>query len=448
MGARRPQSILPLHLRELESIVTPVKTFILSLSLIFLLSACGRNPESLNRKGVEALNAGEYSKAARLLEKAAEKTEGANASEIWGHAGLAAAHVKDRKGDAESFLLKALELDQGNLTANYNLGDLLIQQNRFDEAAIYLEQAAALGSAEALEALAGIALRQGNMDNAYSYLQQARARDENVRVLTTLAVAGKGQLSIDESRMLLQKAVTMDPNYAPAQLNLAALLDQHRLDPAQAASHYEAFLRILPEDEKVPLVHERLQIMLQRQADGDFSRPDPVRREVEALLDQASTAAAQDDKRSALQYCLRANAVAARAQRTDLRERSLRAAATLAPDSARAHFGLGQFLLSQNRQTEAMVSMEKAREIAPGLAMTLRPGILLATDLGRKEAATAMLQAAEQAGAANPDLLLEIGDLYAEALNNDRESKRVYNVILNGFPDYNQRAEVQARLNR
>ncbi|MDF3128772.1 tetratricopeptide repeat protein [Kiritimatiellaeota bacterium B1221] len=425
-----------------------MKTLLLSLTLAFLISGCGRNPETLNRKGVEALNAGEYSKAARLLEKAAEKTEGVAASEIWGHAGLAAAHVKDRKGDAENFLLKALELDPVNLTVNYNLGDLLIQQNRFDEASGYLEKAAALGSAEALEALAGIALRQGEMESAYSYLQQARALDENVRVLTTLAVAGKGQLSVEESRKLLQKAVTMDPNYAPARLNLAALLDQHRLDPAQAASHYEAFLRIHPDDVKVPLVRDRLQLMIQRQESGDFSRPDPVRREVENLLDQASQAAAQGNKMGALQNCLRANAVATRAQRTDLRERALRAASTLAPDSARAHFGLGQFLLSENRKTEAMVSMEKAREIAPGLQMTLRPSILLAAELGRKEAATTMLQAAEQAGAANADLLLDVGDLYAEALNNERESKRVYKVILDGFPGYDKRTDVQARWDR
>ena len=46
------------------------------------------------------------------------------------------------------------------------------------------------------------------------------------------------------------------------------------------------------------------------------------------------------------------------------------------------------------------------------------------------------------------DLLLEVGDLYAEALNNGRESRRVYQGLLDNFPAFSGRAAVQARLNR
>lgn len=424
-----------------------VKTFFLSLTVAFFFSGCGRSPESLNRRGVSALNRGESSKAARLLEKSARKSTGAETSDIWAHAGLAAARA-GRGGDAEEFLKRALEQDSSNAAANYNLGDLLIQQNRLEEAVPFLENAARSGETVALESLAGISLRKGDLDEAFDYLQQARARDENARVLTSLAVAGKTHFSVEESRELLQHAVTLDPRYAPAHLNLAALLDQNRLDPEQAAAHYEAFLRERPEDDKVPLIRQRLQIMRQRQESGEYSRPDPLRREVENLLDQASRAADAGDKNAALQYCLRAHATASRAERSDLRERALRASATLAPDSARANFGLGQFLLGQNRKTEALVSLEKARELAPGWPMSLRPAILLASELSQKTAAAKMLQAAEQAGAENPDLLLEVGDLYAEALNNERESRRVYQGILDNFSDYSGRATVQARLNR
>ncbi|MGA0368641.1 MAG: tetratricopeptide repeat protein [Kiritimatiellia bacterium] len=422
---------------------------ILTASLFLLLSACGRNPETLARRGIEALNEESYGQARHLLEKAGEKTGGERSADLWALAGLAAAR-SGRAGDAERLFMQALEIHPPHFEANYNLGELLIQQDRLEEAALWLnkEVFADTGRTEALEALAGIALRQQEFDAALEYLQQARTRGENARVLTSLAVAGKIKFSVEQSRDLLQQAVTMDPGYAPAQLNLAALLDQNRLDPAQAANHYEAFLRLRPEDDKVPLVRQRLQIMLQREASGDFSRPDPLRQQVEALLDQATRAAQAGNKALALQSCLQANALATRAQRTDLRERALRAAPSLIPDSARSHLGLGQFLLSQNRKTEAMISLERARELAPEWQMSLRPAVLLAADLGRKTSGTAMLRAAEQAGADNPGLLMEVGDLYAEALNDERESRRVYREILEKFPDYNQRAALEARLNR
>ncbi|WFB36677.1 tetratricopeptide repeat protein [Kiritimatiellota bacterium B12222] len=425
--------------------------FTLFISCV-LLSSCGRDPAALNRKAVEALNEGEAAKAMRLFEKAAEKaaekSEGSEVADMWAHAGLAAARA-GRGGDAEAFLMKAVEVSPSHVEANYNLGDLYVQQNRLDEAVRYLESASISSEGtEPLEALAAIALRQGKLDEAYTYLQQARVRDENVRVLTSLAVAGKQHLTVSQSRDLLQQAVSQDPSYAPAQLNLAALLDQNRLDPAQAMAHYQAFLRLEPEDDKVPLVQLRLQIMETREASGNFSRPDPERQEVEALLDQASEAAAAGNQSLAIQYCLQANAAATRAQRSDLRERALRAATTLAPDSARAQFGFGQFMLGQNRKPEAMQAFAAARSVAPGWPMTLRPAVLLAAELGRNTQATEFLVQAEAAGAANPDFLLEIGDLYAEALNNERESRRVYELILDGFPTYAQRAQVQARLDR
>jgi tetratricopeptide (TPR) repeat protein len=415
-----------------------------------MMGGCRRDADSLSRKGIEALNAGDSAKAVRLLEKAALKTEDpALAAHHWAAAGLAAARA-GRGGDAEMFLTQSLALDPQLFEANYNLGDLLIQQNRLDEAKPYLTKAAGAqpGRTEALESLAGIALRQGDLASAVDYLNQSRNRDENVRVLTSLAVAGKNQFAVEETRNLLQRAVTLDPEYAPAQLNLAALLDQNRLDPAQAQAHYEAFLRLQPEDDKVPLVRQRMQIMEARSASGELSRPDPLRKEVEDLLASASQAANAGDAAAVMQYCLRANAVATRAQRSDLRERALRAATTLAPDSARAHFGLGQFMLGQGRKTEALVSLEKAHALAPAWPMGLRPTVMLAAEMSQKTMAQQLLTSSEAAGAANADFLLEIGDLYAEALNLDKEAKRVYRGILDAFPDSSSAREAQTRLDR
>lgn len=423
---------------------------ILPLFLALLLSACGRNPDVLTQKGIKALNQGDVGKATSLLTKAAERSLGSEDEAYrWGAAGLAAARA-GRGGDAESYLAKALALDGQSFEANYNLGDILISQNRLDEAESYLFKAAEVDPSrtEALEALAGIALRRGDFDSAVEYLNRARNREESARVLTSLAVAGKENYSIEQTRSLLQQAVTLDPAYAPAQLNLASVLDQNRLDPAQAAAHYEAFIRLQPEDDKIPLVHQRLQMMESRVASGDVARPDPVRQDVEDLLTQAADAATRGESPLALQFCLRANAAATRAQRSDLRERALRAATTLVPDSARAHFGLGKFMLAQNRKTEALISFEKAQELAPGWPLLVRPSVTLAAELNQTTLADEMLKSSEKAGFENPDVLLEIGDLYAEALNDEKESRRIYQELLENFPDYEKLSDVQARLNR
>ncbi|MEX2381567.1 MAG: tetratricopeptide repeat protein [Opitutales bacterium] len=421
-----------------------------SCVLLLLLTACGRSSDSLARKGIEALNEGRTEKAARWLSRAAEKSpQEPEAADLWNYAGLAA-YRSDRIEEAEAAFERALELDPQHFEALYNYGDLLFREGREEEARPVLQNAAAadVTRSEPLEVLAAMALRNKEFEAAYDLLSRARAREENARVLTALAVAGVNQLPLSETRDLLQRAVTLDPTYAAAQLNLASILDQNRLDPEQAISHYEDYLRLESDDSKTALVRQRIQIMKTRQASGDFARPDPVRVEVEDLLAQAAAASRRGEETAVLQYCLRANATAARAQRSDLRERALRAATTLAPGSARAHVGLANFLNDQGRRQEALTHFRMAHTLAPAWPLALTSAVRAAADNGDHNQVRSLLETSREAGADSASLLLRVGDLYAEELNDPRQARKVYEIILDRFPDAPEVAEVQDRMAR
>jgi tetratricopeptide (TPR) repeat protein len=326
---------------------------------------------------------------------------------------------------------------------------LLLENNKPEKAISYLERAATADPArtEAQESLAKFALSQGDLTTAVEWLEHARSRKESARILNALAVARKNTAPVSETRDLLQKAVSMDPSYAPAQLNLAAVLDNNRLDPEQAMSHYEAYTRLMADkdDATIAQVRQRMQVMATRKDSGLYAQPDPARREVESLLEKAKTAASNGDPRTALVYCLQANAQASRNQRTDLKERSLRAAATLAPESPRGHFGLGQFLLSQDRSQEALASFQKAHTLAPDWSPLLNDLVSLAVEQRDRRAVKEALNRSE-AVENNPDLLLQVADLYGNKVQDQGEARRIYKKWLNQFPNDPRVAEIQAKL--
>jgi|GEM_PF-1702916 len=456
-GERRsPHSAIPkLHPVGRLFIVPRVKASP-SVSILFCLllalgvGGCGADPDARARKGIQALNEGNYSKAVRHLERAVDLPEDQTApGPVWNALGLARYRAKNVPA-AEEALRRAVEASPDAYLPRYNLGDLLTQEGRYEEARPILEQAASLDPdrTEALQTLAFIALHNQEFGRAVDLLERARARRETAPVLTMLAAARRHSLPVADIRDLLQRAVTLDPSYAPARHNLASLLDQNRLDPLQAISHYEAFLRLRPDTVKAPQIRQRIQVMAAREDSGAVARPDPARREVESLLKQASEAAGNGSPEQALHYCLRANAVAGRAQRTDLKERALRAAAALAPESARSHYGLGTFLLSQDRPADALDALETAHRLAPAWPGALRSTVAAARRAGNTDAARDALQRAAEAAGDNANLLLLIGRIYENDLQDPRRARRIYRTWLERFPDDPRAADISARIDR
>jgi len=426
-------------------------TPLILLLMLLGLTGCGRSPVKQAASGIEALNKGNPEKAVRRLEHAVEEMpedlDRETASRIVEALGIA--YVRSGQPEkARASLKQATTLTPKRFAPLYNMGMLELGQGDVTQARGWLEQAVtASGShTEAHETLARLALQDDQVETAMDWLQRAMTRQDSSRVLTAMAVARQHQIPVSELRNLLQTAVSKDPSYAPAQLNLAALLDNHRLDPEQAISHYEAFLRLEPDAVETARVRQRIQIMAARSESGEFAQPDPVRQEVEDLLRQAKQAAQASQPSQVLRLCLQANAAAARHQRTDLRERALRAAATLAPSSPRGHYGLGRFLLSQGREQEALASLRRAHLLAPTWLPALEAVVPVAVDLRQRSLAADALSLTEQESSENPDVILRVAELYEDPLGDPGEARKVRRRWLQANPDDPRVDEIRALL--
>jgi tetratricopeptide (TPR) repeat protein len=179
---------------------------------------------------------------------------------------------------------------------------------------------------------------------------------------------------------------------------------------------------------------------------GRFAQPDPIRVEVESLLAAAKTASRTGDESLALRNCLNANLKAGRADRSDLKERALRAATTLAPDHPRGHFGLGRFLEEQGRHSDALASLQKAQELQPAWPPALQATVELALRLEQPQVARKALDRTEQDPNTSPTLMLQVGELYEQVLNDRTAARRVYESWTRRFPQDARLPEVEARL--
>ncbi len=411
-----------------------------------MLTGCGPAGPRNAEKGIEALNKDKAAKALPKLEKAVKRYDAP--AEVWNALGLARNQAGRRVSVEEAFA-EARKKDPLSFVAAYNLGVFLKQEGRFQEATPHLQEAARIGPkrSEALRMLAGIAAEQNNEAAALGYLQQARERDpNNPELLNELALALMPVAPISQVRSLLQRAVALDPNLANAQLNLAALLDTHRLDPEQAISHYEAYMRLEPEDLRSMQVMSRISVLAQRVERGDVQRPDPVRLEVESLLEKATQASSDGNRQLALHLCLRASASARRANRNDLQERALRAAPALAPDSARAHYALGSFLYEQGQLAASLPPLQNAYNRAPSWPPALQALIEAQLATNELRAARELLKEAETRAASNPDLALEVALLTNQLPGESTRARRLLKEWLDANPAHARAAEVQALL--
>ena len=428
------------------------RTFFPPAFALLLLAGCGRSPEALTRTGIEALNRGKHNKAVSRLERARKKwpddAPASDTARMYSALALARGRLNPADPGVESALRLAIDAAPEAHDPAYNLGVWLLAHGDAEAGRDLLERAAELGvdKPDAPLALARHALDNDDPTAAALWSATARSRAETAPILVTWAAARASTASVNDRRAALEAAVALDPHHAPAHLRLAALLDRHRLAPEQAVSHYEAYAGLKPESPENARVRQRVQVLKARSSSGRFTREDPARREVQDKLDEAKAAANRGEAAQALRACLEANRAADRAGREDLKERALRAAATLVPDSPRGPYGLGRILLAQGRKSEALPHLLKAQRLAPSWPPALAPAVELAVELGQRETARNVLRAAEAPAGGNPGFLLEVARLYTDALKEPGEARRLRRLWLNRFPDHPRRAEVETLL--
>jgi Flp pilus assembly protein TadD len=154
-----------------------------------------------------------------------------------------------RRGDyagATSSYAKVTE-KQGPNPAVQNNEAVMWLDRRNPEAAIReLENALKIepGYVKAQNNLGVALLNAGRIDEARNALNVALAKDpRNVESMVNLALVHRAAGNQTDARALLQRAVAADPRSAGAHYNLAVVADASG-DPAAAAEHYRAFLRL------------------------------------------------------------------------------------------------------------------------------------------------------------------------------------------------------------
>lgn len=249
-----------------------------------------------------------------------------------------------------------------------------------------------------------ILVEQGRLDQAIEHYRQALNTDPAyVETMNNLGNALKQRGQYAEAEQVLRRAIELKPFYAKARVNLASLL--YDLDPRNPEAA-EQLATSLQYRRDLPEAHYLMGVILAqrdqpRQASAHF---------------MAALALRPDDVESRYQLGL---ALAGLGQ-FDAAAMALGRAIELDPRHARAHYFLGMVRLQQGRMNDAITEVRAALAIAP----THRPSLLflIATHASHPdarlrdgaEALTLSQQAITRLGE-DPELLDHLAAAHAEA---------------------------------
>jgi protein O-mannosyl-transferase len=226
-------------------------------------------------------------------------------------------------GNSYSLWTRALQVTEGNYLAHNNLGLVLADQGRVDEAVAHYT--------EALRAKPGYALAHNN-----------------------LGIALVRQGKIEEAMVHYKEALRINPDYADAHNNLGNALAKQGNSGAAMAQYFEA-ARIKPD---LAEPHNNLGIALASQ--GRFD--EAVAEYSEAIRLRPDYVDAHNNLGVAL----------ARQGRLQEAIAHYREALRIRPDYWLAHVSLGNALAAEGKVNEAMVQLTEASRINPGNAMVAK----------------------------------------------------------------------------
>jgi tetratricopeptide (TPR) repeat protein len=160
---------------------------------------------------------------------------------------------KKRVDEAITHYEKSLEINSNDADAHYNLGIALVQKGRLDEAIAQYQKALEIkpNFADAHNNLGNAFFQKGQVDEAIAQYQKALDINPNFAdVHSSLggALAQKGQ--VEEAIAEYQKALEINPHLADAHYNLGnALIQKGRVD--EAIVQYQKALATNPNDADV-----------------------------------------------------------------------------------------------------------------------------------------------------------------------------------------------------
>jgi tetratricopeptide (TPR) repeat protein len=163
---------------------------------------------------------------------------------------------------AVTLLTKATEKLETSATAHCNLGIAFMQLQRLDEATSAFRKATELSPDDPRppELLAQVLMQAEEWNAAQFAIETAQERAGTTpRILTFMAIIKIGTDDVIEARALLGKALSIQPDYAPALYNLAALWRDKAENTAKAVEYFEKFLEVGGDDEHRALAREYLE---------------------------------------------------------------------------------------------------------------------------------------------------------------------------------------------
>lgn len=243
-----------------------------ALTAIFLLLAVGCRPAgpSALLKGQRLVEAGKYTQAIESLKRAVSLLP-TNAP-AWNYLALAC-HYGGKPDEAEKAYRQALLLDHDLSEAHYNLGCLLLEQNK-PEAARSELLAYTLRRGNSLESLLKLGVAQAQSRDLAgaekSFTEALRLSPRCPEALNGMGLVRSQQRRATDAVQYFNAALKQRPDFAPALLNLAILSQQNPQERPTALRLYKAYVALQPPPANADAVN-----VLLRQLEQELTPPRP-----------------------------------------------------------------------------------------------------------------------------------------------------------------------------
>jgi tetratricopeptide (TPR) repeat protein len=237
------------------------------LTAVMLCTACRPAGVRSVIEGQKLLEQGNYSLAVEKLRIATGALGNTNA-QAFNYLGLAC-HQAGQAAEAEKAYRRALAVNPDLTEAHYNLGCLLLSENKLDPAKAEL-MAYTLrcgNSAEGWIKLGTVQLRVSGSGNAATRSSELSAAEksfeEGLRLnpkdpegLNGLGLVRLRRNHPAEAANLFSRALKEKPDYGPAMLNLAIVAQQNLNQPQVALQKYREYLRLKPQSSDVDAISQ------------------------------------------------------------------------------------------------------------------------------------------------------------------------------------------------
>jgi tetratricopeptide (TPR) repeat protein len=444
-------------------------TICAALAAWALLAGCSKAPgEREFNAAIDEIRDGNYVRAKTLLEKSISKRPGSEENALaYNYLGIAAWRLGKFQEAMDAFE-DSRRLSPALVEPVYNQGVLLAGGGDVPRAILLLTEAARMDPADprALEVLGSVYTDRQQWPEARRALYGALDRDPNSeRILAAIALVEAGSGDYEKAIASLMKALDNNSKYAPALFTLGVLYETRLRDNEQAETYYKKFLTAARKDTRVPHVKEALARLgspvATEPAPAPVTKPVATAKETPAattppakkepvtfdeLLKEAAVLSEKGQAERAIELCLKAADISAKAKKPEQQEKALRTAARLCFDQPRAHVELGQYLLGTGKTDAALKSFKQAVVLDNTYAAAYLGMALAAIRTGESDAAVVGLRQAVKYDPKNPEASWMLAMFYDEEMSNVDLAIKAYRDFAQQFPDDERAVRAQSRI--